>query len=161
MARGRGGHHRRRPRARHRALARADAVVLLAAKGDASDSGRLQTPCGVPLLPAVLEPVFGERLAGARLLAFAGIGRPEKFFVTLRALGADLVGARAFPDHHPFRVSELEALRNDALELLMSYSWPGNVREFRNVMERALILARGEWIETIHLPVAFAALHVD
>jgi len=39
------------------------------------------------------------------------------------------------------------------LEMLMSYSWPGNVREFRNVMERALILARGEWIETIHLPV--------
>jgi tetraacyldisaccharide 4'-kinase len=98
----------------HRGLARADAVVLLAAKGDASDSGRLQPSCGVPLLPAVLEPVFGERLAGARLLAFAGIGRPEKFFATLRALGADLVEARAFPDHHPFRVLELEALRNDA-----------------------------------------------
>jgi two-component system response regulator HydG len=49
--------------------------------------------------------------------------------------------------------ANVEALRNDALEMLMSYSWPGNVREFRNVMERALILARGEWIETIHLPV--------
>ena len=34
----------------------------------------------------------------------------------------------------------------------MAYSWPGNVREFRNVMERALILAKGEWIETAHLP---------
>jgi len=44
------------------------------------------------------------------------------------------------------------ALRDDALEMLMTYSWPGNVREFRNVMERALILARGEWIETFHLP---------
>jgi transcriptional regulator with PAS, ATPase and Fis domain len=49
--------------------------------------------------------------------------------------------------------ANVESLRNDALEMLMSYSWPGNVREFRNVMERALILARGEWIETIHLPV--------
>jgi DNA-binding NtrC family response regulator len=38
------------------------------------------------------------------------------------------------------------------MEMLMAYSWPGNVREFRNVMERALILARGEWIETLHLP---------
>src|SRR5437899_2338332 len=46
----------------------------------------------------------------------------------------------------------VEALRNDALEMLMTYSWPGNVREFRNVLERALILARGEWIETSHLP---------
>ena len=44
------------------------------------------------------------------------------------------------------------ALRDDALEMLMTYSWRGNVREFRNVMERALILARGEWIETFHLP---------
>jgi len=34
----------------------------------------------------------------------------------------------------------------------MSYSWPGNVREFRNVMERALILSKSEWIETFHLP---------
>ncbi len=48
--------------------------------------------------------------------------------------------------------AHVEAVRDDAMELLMSYSWPGNVREFRNVMERALILAKGEWIETAHLP---------
>lgn len=48
--------------------------------------------------------------------------------------------------------TQVEALRDDALDMLMTYSWPGNVREFRNVMERALILARGEWIETFHLP---------
>jgi DNA-binding NtrC family response regulator len=48
--------------------------------------------------------------------------------------------------------TQVDALRDDALEMLTSYSWPGNVREFRNVMERALILSRGEWIETFHLP---------
>jgi two-component system response regulator HydG len=48
--------------------------------------------------------------------------------------------------------ANVAALRDDALEMLMTYSWPGNVREFRNVLERALILARGEWIETSHLP---------
>jgi len=48
--------------------------------------------------------------------------------------------------------TNVEALREDALEMLMNYSWPGNVREFRNVMERALILSRSEWIETFHLP---------
>src|SRR6266850_1850036 len=48
--------------------------------------------------------------------------------------------------------TNVTALRDDALEMLMTYSWPGNVREFRNVMERALILSRGEWIETFHLP---------
>ncbi|HMD62501.1 MAG TPA: tetraacyldisaccharide 4'-kinase [Stellaceae bacterium] len=96
-------------------LARADAVVLLAAEGNAgSDAEWMRIAGGLPVLPAVLEPICGERLAGARLLAFAGIGRPEKFFATLRALGAGLVGARAFPDHHPFRAVELEGLRRDA-----------------------------------------------
>ena len=66
------------------------------------------------LVSGVIAPLRGERLAGSRLLAFAGIGRPEKFFATLRALGAVLVGTRAFPDHHPFRVAELEGLRRDA-----------------------------------------------
>jgi tetraacyldisaccharide 4'-kinase len=97
-----------------RGLARADAVVLIAAERETS---RAETPllgCRVPVLSAVLAPLRGERLAGSRLVAFAGIGRPEKFFATLRALGADLVGTRAFPDHHPFRVAELEGLRRDA-----------------------------------------------
>ena len=38
------------------------------------------------------------------------------------------------------------------MELLVKYDWPGNVREFRNVAERAVVLARGEWIEPAHLP---------
>jgi transcriptional regulator with PAS, ATPase and Fis domain len=48
--------------------------------------------------------------------------------------------------------ANVEALRDEAMEILNSYSWPGNVREFRNVMERAVILAKGEWIESYHLP---------
>src|SRR5262245_46240789 len=48
--------------------------------------------------------------------------------------------------------ASVEALREDALEMMVTYSWPGNVREFRNVMERALILSRSEWIESFHLP---------
>jgi DNA-binding NtrC family response regulator len=46
----------------------------------------------------------------------------------------------------------VQALRDEAVEILNSYSWPGNVREFRNVMERAVILSKGEWIEAHHLP---------
>jgi transcriptional regulator with PAS, ATPase and Fis domain len=44
------------------------------------------------------------------------------------------------------------AVRPDAFEKLLAYRWPGNVRELRNVLERAVILAKGEWIEMAHLP---------
>ncbi|MEE9523696.1 MAG: sigma-54 dependent transcriptional regulator [Thermodesulfovibrionales bacterium] len=40
----------------------------------------------------------------------------------------------------------------DTLEFLKSYSWPGNVRELKNVLERALILAKGESLELSHFP---------
>jgi tetraacyldisaccharide 4'-kinase len=97
-----------------RGLARADALVLIAAEGEASRTGALRLGCRTPVLNAVLAPLNGERLAGKHLLAFAGIGRPQKFFATLRALGAVLVGTRSFPDHHPFRDAELGELHRDA-----------------------------------------------
>ena len=40
----------------------------------------------------------------------------------------------------------------DAMYLLEHYPWPGNIRELRNVIERATILADGEFIEAKHLP---------
>ncbi len=48
--------------------------------------------------------------------------------------------------------SKVESCKSETLELLKSYSWPGNVRELRNIMERAVILAKGPWIEPTHLP---------
>jgi DNA-binding NtrC family response regulator len=41
---------------------------------------------------------------------------------------------------------------HDAMRLLEQHSWPGNVRELRNVIERATILAPGQFIEAKHLP---------
>jgi two-component system response regulator HydG len=49
-------------------------------------------------------------------------------------------------------------LRDGALDMLMRYPWPGNVRELKNTMERAVVLAKGKWIEPSHLPVYFAEL---
>jgi DNA-binding NtrC family response regulator len=40
----------------------------------------------------------------------------------------------------------------EVMEMLKNYSWPGNVRELRNVLERALILARGSALQTVHFP---------
>jgi two-component system, NtrC family, response regulator HydG len=47
---------------------------------------------------------------------------------------------------------KLEAFSDEALRCLESYSWPGNVRELENVVERAVVLARGPVVETENLP---------
>src|SRR5918992_2856144 len=46
----------------------------------------------------------------------------------------------------------VRAVDQDALYLLEQYNWPGNIRELRNVIERATILSSGEFIEAKHLP---------
>jgi tetraacyldisaccharide 4'-kinase len=46
--------------------------------------------------------------------AFAGIGRPAKFFASLRRIGAEIVTAREFPDHHRFSPAEIAGLRREA-----------------------------------------------
>ena len=116
-----------------RGLARADAVILLAASPaplalsaetpiEAARRPDLPwradgLPLGLAVVPARLAAIDGARFAGERVLAFAGIGRPEKFFATLRGTDAAVVGTRAFPDHHPFRAGEIAALRRAAAHL--------------------------------------------
>src|SRR5262249_17788893 len=48
----------------------------------------------------------------------------------------------------------LVGLTDDALACLEDYAWPGNVRELENVMERAVVLARGSHVEVGDLPDA-------
>jgi len=58
--------------------------------------------------------VLLRALRGQRVYAFAGIGRPEKFFATLSALGAELVGREAFADHRPYDAATLRQLKSAA-----------------------------------------------
>ena len=99
-------------------FSRADAVVMLGA--DRHDIAR-RVPDRLPVIQAQLTPVGATQdLIGHRVLAFAGIGRPGKFFTTLEELGAQLVETRAFADHHPFTPGELDALlaRAETLEAI-------------------------------------------
>ncbi len=48
--------------------------------------------------------------------------------------------------------SDVEKIAPETMRLLMAYDWPGNIREFENVMERALSLSPGLSIEPEHLP---------
>ena len=77
---------------------------------------RIAAGAGVPVVTARLDadPAVLAGLAGRRLLAFAGIGRPEKFYATLRDAGLQLAATRSFPDHHRFRPGELHDLAREA-----------------------------------------------
>ena len=71
---------------------------------------------GLPVLRARLTPDAGviEQLRGSPLYAFAGIGRPSKFFATLAEKDLDVRGRRALPDHHRFTPDDLAALLHEA-----------------------------------------------
>lgn len=99
-------------------LAAADGLVII---GDGAAGRAVAARAARPVLRAHIVPDarIAQELKGARVVAFAGIGRPEKFFRTLRAAGADIVATKSFPDHHRFSdadLAELDRLRrgNDA-----------------------------------------------
>lgn len=94
-------------------LARADAVVLVG--GDSSGAER--TVAGrKPVLRARLAPGAGaEDIFNRDVIAFAGIGRPEKFFATLAEIGANVVATRSFADHHFYSPDEVMRLIERAI----------------------------------------------
>jgi DNA-binding NtrC family response regulator len=48
---------------------------------------------------------------------------------------------------------QIKTIESNAMSLLQSYAWPGNVRELENVIQRAIIVARGEAIRLEDLPL--------
>jgi transcriptional regulator with PAS, ATPase and Fis domain len=54
----------------------------------------------------------------------------------------------------------IEGIDPDGLLLLRNYAWPGNVRELENVMQRAIIMAEGEYIRANDLPPAIQDVEV-
>lgn len=118
------------------ALRRADAFVLTRTDQAASD----QKACilaalagfGVgdrPVIEAAHQPTVlrntwdgsmhdPDWLRGKRVYGFAGIGNPDAFRRTLESLGAEVVRFRAFPDHHPYRASDLRRIDGEAQEFM-------------------------------------------
>jgi tetraacyldisaccharide 4'-kinase len=97
-------------------LRRAQAVVVMGG-GDGEWDDYL-APHGVAVLHAVLEPEPDcAALAGKRVLAFAGIARPEKLTATLEAMGCQVVASHGFADHHPYDADEIMTLVEQASRL--------------------------------------------
>src|SRR3989440_1872008 len=104
-------------------LDRTDALIVIG-DGSADKTAAAVAARGKPVLRGHLRPDAASvtHLLGKRVLAFAGIGDPLRFFRTLRASGIEVVGERSFADHHPFSKQEIDALiaeaKRDALTLV-------------------------------------------
>ena len=88
------------------AAARCQAAVLI---GPDATGAVASLPANLPVLQANLAASCAIDLAGMRVVAVAGIGRPDKFFTSVAGLGAVLAARLPFPDHH--RYTERDARR--------------------------------------------------
>lgn len=106
---------------------RAVEAVLIVGPGLAGERVAAQARAGGSsvftghLAPA---PDAVDRLRDKAVFAFAGIGRPEKFFDTLGGCGARIVGRRAFADHHGYTRGDLDsvsaAARSSGAEIIVT-----------------------------------------
>jgi len=76
------------------------------------------------------------------------------FVPALRERGSDII---LLADHFVNKYAKefskpVKRISTQALDLLFAYHWPGNVRELENCIERALLIAPGDTIESSHLP---------
>lgn len=100
-------------------LSRADIVLSI---GPPSAQERFRTAWSsavrVPHLTGRLVPLrTGMPFEGLPVLAFAGIGHPEKFFATLRQMGADVRRAEALSDHQPLTDTLMGRLQQESAAL--------------------------------------------
>lgn len=105
-------------------LERTDALIVVGDGTAAATVAAAIAAAGKPVLSAHLraDEASLAPLRGKRVLAFAGIGDPKRFFRTLRTFGIEVVAEHAFPDHHPYSESEIAELiagaKRDALMLV-------------------------------------------
>lgn len=100
-------------------LARADLVLSIGSEAAQARFAALHggdIPC--PQLTGRLEPLpTGLPLTGMPVVAFAGIGHPERFFATLREMGADLRATHALSDHQPLSDALMARMLREAAGL--------------------------------------------
>lgn len=89
--------------------AHTDAVIMVG-EGEAGEAIAAKAPCPVFRGLTEPDPEIAATLAGKKVMAVAGIGRPQKLYDSLESVGAEVKIGRAFDDHHTFDRHEIEAL---------------------------------------------------
>ena len=115
--------------------------------------------CNIRLISATNRDIEAEIDAGKfRQDLFYRISTFEIRIPTLRERPADILPLARFFLNKIAMVEgrRIEGFTDEAIEILTSYPWPGNIRELINIIKRAVILARGEMITPKELRVEFA-----
>lgn len=132
----------------HFQIKKASAAVIIGKNGKPAAF----TNGEIPIIEAELKPAGDiEWLKGQQIFAFSGIGRPQKFFETLRETSAEIIAETAFPDHHIFTEDEARDLihsakSSDALLVTTEKDWvripptPGPLAELKT-LTRAMPVA--------------------
>ncbi len=113
-------------------LKHARATIIVGPKDGAPRVSQAARRYGVAIFHARLDPDRGSlaALGGRKVLAFAGIGNPDKFFATLTEAGVTIAERKSFPDHHRYTPVEANALiaRADAAGLVLMTTEKDHVR---------------------------------
>lgn len=126
----------------------ADAVLKMG-EGSAADTViRGAARAGKPVFEALAKPRRPADFAGKRLLAFAGIGNPDKFYASLAEAGGMVKITRSFADHHFYSDDELVDLaasaRSAELEIVTTAKDAARLRHgsaaARALLERTHVL---------------------
>ena len=97
------------------ALSRATAVIIV---GGDQVGIRKKLPESMPVLDGILrvKEDQAQDLFKKRVVAFAGIGRPDKFFTTLEKIGCEMIEVFPYPDHYTYQDKEIEMMIAKAKE---------------------------------------------
>lgn len=94
-----------------------DAIVKIGDGDAADDVVRQAARAGRPVHQAATQPRHVAGLTDAPLIAFAGIGHPEKFFRTVEKMGGNIALRRGYSDHHHYTDEEARDLLRTAERL--------------------------------------------
>lgn len=120
---------------------RADALIILG-----KDKHNLAEKCNLPVFFGHTEPL-PTAISGQKVLAFAGIGHPQKFYHTLVSQGFEVAETIDFPDHHFYSHEELEKIVQKAKQLNAEIyttskdfvKIPPSMHKYINVLEVAVV----------------------
>lgn len=136
-------------------LSRADAIVLMG-------KGTVPTEIADPITPIFRCQIIAKKPEkSSKFVAFAGIGRPEKFFDTLDEIELEIADAIPFPDHHNYSKSDLAYLiklaqENQARLITTEKDYvrlTSDIKEEVEVLETSFAIENSDALETFLEPI--------